>query len=140
VSAVRHQAAAMSTHKSWRDVLPVHPAAEMLPAISPEALRALGENIKAVGLGMPIVVWYPRPPSFRITNRTTWRAFVEKTGALLLDGRHRLDAMELDGIRAENDGSWCYCDESGALGGYPSMTRQTLPLSGGKILMIWPPR
>jgi hypothetical protein len=33
--------------QSWRDVLPVHPACEMFPAMSPDELRALGEDIRA---------------------------------------------------------------------------------------------
>jgi hypothetical protein len=32
--------------KSWRDVLPIHPAAELFPLMSPGELRALGEDIK----------------------------------------------------------------------------------------------
>src|SRR5215216_2203690 len=38
---------------SWRDVLPVHPAADLFPMMSPEDLRALGEDIKANGLKHP---------------------------------------------------------------------------------------
>jgi len=42
---------------SWRDRLRVHPAADMLPMMSPEELRALGEDIKKNGLQHPVVVW-----------------------------------------------------------------------------------
>ena len=63
--------------KSWRDVLPVHPAAELFPRMSEDELRELGEDIKANGwTGGPVVLHEGK----------------------LLDGRNRLDAMELVGI------------------------------------------
>jgi len=62
--------------RSWRDVLPVHPAAELFPLMSPDELRELGEDIKNRGLQIPILI----------------------RGDELLDGRNRLDAMELVGV------------------------------------------
>jgi transcriptional regulator with XRE-family HTH domain len=62
--------------KSWRDVLPIHPAAELFPLMSESELRELGEDIKAHGLVSSIVLHEGK----------------------LLDGRNRLDAMELVGI------------------------------------------
>ena len=67
-----------ATAKSWRDVLPIHPAAEMFPLMSPDELRVLGEDIKANGLKNPVTLWAAEPDS-------EW---------FLLDGRNRLDAME----------------------------------------------
>jgi hypothetical protein len=65
--------------KSWRDQLPIHPAAELLPLMSEPELRELGENIKAQGLKLPVAVCKGQ----------------------LIDGRNRLDAMELVGIKFE---------------------------------------
>jgi hypothetical protein len=78
--------------KSWRDVLPVHPAAEVLPPMSRDEQIALGEDIKANGL----------------TSRI---AIISTTdGCRLLDGRNRLDAMERAGIKFElslrKNGKW----------------------------------
>ena len=57
--------------------MPIHPAAELFPAMSESELRELGENIKAhSGLLSPIIVYEGK----------------------LLDGRNRLDAMEMVGI------------------------------------------
>jgi hypothetical protein len=42
---------------SWRDVIEVHPAADLFPMMAPDDLRALGENIKKNGLGVPLVLW-----------------------------------------------------------------------------------
>jgi ParB-like chromosome segregation protein Spo0J len=68
----------------WRDVLPVHPAAEMFPLMNADELRELGEDIKKHGLKNPIVLWSERP----------------EHKVFLLDGRNRLDAMEAIGLQA----------------------------------------
>jgi hypothetical protein len=65
--------------KRWRDVLPVHPAADLFPLMSESELRELGEDIKKNGLRSPITVY----------------------NGELLDGRNRLDAMVLAGIEIE---------------------------------------
>src|SRR5262245_47906488 len=85
--------------KSWRDVLKVHPAAELFPLMSEAELRELGEDIKKTGLKMPLTVWSPDKklnPDF-ISART-----VPPT-CELLDGRNRLDALELIGIKLVTD-------------------------------------
>jgi len=70
--------------KRWRDVLPIHPAAELFPLMSecdPQALRELADDIDKNDLHDPVVIY--RDP---------------ETGTdCLLDGRNRLDAMELLG-------------------------------------------
>jgi len=71
----------MSQFKSWRDVYPVHPAADLFPMLPEDELMKLGEDIKKNGLKEPVVLWS------------------HDGGKLdLLDGRNRLDAMELVGI------------------------------------------
>jgi hypothetical protein len=65
---------------SWRDVLPIHPAAELFPLMTPDELRLLGEDIRTTGLTSPIALWQPDP----------------KSPAQLLDGRNRLDAIEAE--------------------------------------------
>jgi hypothetical protein len=62
--------------KSWRDVLPIHPAAELFPLMSQEELRELGENIKIHGLKSHLKVYKSK----------------------LLDGRNRIEAMEFVGV------------------------------------------
>jgi hypothetical protein len=64
--------------KSWRDVLAIHPAAELFPLMSPDELRALGDDIKANGLHVPIAVWSDGKSPIR-----------------LVDGISRLDAIEI---------------------------------------------
>jgi hypothetical protein len=63
--------------KSWRDVLPIHPAAELFPLMSPDALRVLGADIRKNGLMSSVAVWSDG-----------------KSPLQLLDGRSRLDAIE----------------------------------------------
>jgi len=65
--------------KSWRDVLPIHPAAELFPLMSPDELKALGEDIRKNALTSPIALWRASPAA----------------QLQLLDGRNRLDAIEI---------------------------------------------
>src|SRR5262249_49105072 len=60
-----------------RDHLKIHPAADLFPLMSEPELRELGEDIKANGLRAPIVLYKGK----------------------LLDGRNRLDAMQLVGVK-----------------------------------------
>jgi ParB-like chromosome segregation protein Spo0J len=71
---------------SWRDVLKIHPAADLFPLMSEAELRELGEDIKANGLQVPITVMYER-----VGNSGEWLY-------QLLDGRNRLDAIALAGF------------------------------------------
>jgi hypothetical protein len=64
---------------SWRDVLPIHPAAEMFPLMAPDELAVLGADIKTNGLISPIVLWLAS----------------KEAQAQLLDGRNRFDALEV---------------------------------------------
>jgi hypothetical protein len=68
------------SQQSWRDVLPVHPAADLFPMMSRDELLALGEDIKKHELKSPVIV------------------FTDKGKDYLLDGRNRLAAMELVGL------------------------------------------
>ncbi|HKD36733.1 MAG TPA: hypothetical protein VKB78_08025 [Pirellulales bacterium] len=63
--------------KIARDVLSIHPAAELFPMMTADELKALGTDIKKNGL----------------------REGVSMFEGALLDGRNRLDAMELAGIK-----------------------------------------
>lgn len=69
----------------WRDHLPIHPAADFFPLMPEAELRELAEDIKANGL----------------------RNKVSLHNGMLLDGRNRLDALELLG--------WLEIDETGSL-------------------------
>ena len=67
---------------SWRDVLPVHPAADLFPLMTANELRKLGEDLHKNGLRTAVAVFKEQkhfPPA-------------------LLDGRNRLDAIEAAGI------------------------------------------
>jgi hypothetical protein len=62
---------------NWRDHLPVHPAAELFPLMSPAELKELAEDIEKNGLNERVAVW-------RKDSNSPWQ---------LLDGRNRLDAL-----------------------------------------------
>jgi hypothetical protein len=66
--------------QSWRDVLPVHPAAELFPMMSKDELRELANDIKTNALREKADIY--RDPVI---------------GDCVLDGRNRLDALELIG-------------------------------------------
>ena len=65
--------------QSWRDTLPIHPAAELFPRMSEAELAALGKDIRKHGLTSSIAVWSDG-----------------KSPKQLLDGRSRLDAIEIE--------------------------------------------
>ena len=83
-----------SSSSNWRKILPIHPAAQLLPPMTARELRELSEDIRARGLLQPIVIFQEsvRGADFRYS---------------LLDGVNRLDAMELVGIKfsVAHDGS-----------------------------------
>ena len=72
----------MKPTSDWRSVIKVHPAADLFPMMSPEELRALGEDIKMNGLKVPPETWLDE-------GGTEW----------LIDGRNRLDALASLGYR-----------------------------------------
>jgi hypothetical protein len=70
--------------KAWRDVLPVHPAAEIIPPYSDEELIGLGRLIKTTErMNVPVIVFLD-PVSGQLS---------------LGDGRTRLDGMIAVGIK-----------------------------------------
>jgi len=81
---------------SWRDVYKVHPAADALPMLDADALRDLGEDIKKNGLRDPIILWSAFSGEGDPQDHT--RRHRRDTTTYVLDGRNRLDAMELVGM------------------------------------------
>ncbi len=72
----------LSQFRPWREILPVHPAAELLPPLTDNEVHELAERIKAHGVQVEILF------------------FEELDGTVsLLDGRSRLDALALLGYR-----------------------------------------
>jgi ParB-like chromosome segregation protein Spo0J len=68
--------------KGWRARLPIHPAAEVLPPMPPDQFNALARDIKRHGLQQRVMLWLD----------------TESSTTYLLDGRHRLDALERNGV------------------------------------------
>ena len=66
-----------SKPKSWRDCIAIHPAAELFPLMGEDELRELGEDIRKHGLCEGVAL----------------------LDGELLDGRNRLDAMEMIGVK-----------------------------------------
>ena len=80
---------------SWRDVIQVHPAADLFPRMSPEEMRALGKDITKNGVVAPIIMWS--------TGAGIGSPTREHGRYRLLDGRNRLDAAEMAGLKIEYD-------------------------------------
>ncbi len=82
---------------TWRNVFKVHPACAIFPAMSPDELRALGEDIKANGLREDIKY-------VRYNRRTEQYDGMVRPGddddvdLILIDGGNRLNAMEMVGV------------------------------------------
>jgi hypothetical protein len=66
---------------SWRNVLKIHPAADLFPVMQPDELKTLGDDVRAHGMKVPIVLWHAQDDELQ-----------------LLDGRNRLDALEAVGV------------------------------------------
>jgi hypothetical protein len=81
----------MTAMKPWREVLKVHPASELFPLMSKDELKALANDIQLHGLRLPVTL------------------ITDANGTSVLDGRNRIDALELNGeeITLENDGIFC---------------------------------
>ena len=73
--------------KSWRDVIEVHPATDLFPLMTSDELKVLAEDIKKNGLKIPVTLLWEQGSDRR----------------LLLDGRNRLDAMELSDSWVQSD-------------------------------------
>jgi DNA-binding Lrp family transcriptional regulator len=78
---------------SWRDVLRVHPAAELFPRMNEDEIAALAADIKKNGLTSPIILWSPGHSGDGMKERPQF----------VLDGINRLDALERAGIPFLND-------------------------------------
>jgi hypothetical protein len=77
----RHEGGARERHPpapSWRDTIPIHPAAELLPLMGKDELAEFAADIETNELQEPI----------KLVDEGD-------AGASLLDGRNRLDALEL---------------------------------------------
>jgi hypothetical protein len=70
-----------SKPQSWRDCIAIHPAAELFPLMGEDELRELGEDIRKHGLCEGVAL----------------------LDGELLDGRNRLDAMEMIGVKLVTD-------------------------------------
>jgi hypothetical protein len=89
--------------KSWRDVIKVHPAADLFPMMPPDQLKALGEDIKANGFAHQIVLWTPDGDYSKWSAADCIGKF--KRGEFyLLDGRNRVAAGgSLNGIGLDDN-------------------------------------
>jgi hypothetical protein len=75
---------------TWRDHLKIHPAADVFPLLPKAELEELAASIRKGGLQQKVVVYFPD--------------FLDDRSAVLLDGRNRLDALELLGEEVIKDG------------------------------------
>jgi hypothetical protein len=79
--------------KLWRDVVTIHPAADIFPPLGADELRELADDIKANGLHEKVKI-IERP---RQRPDGSWNPY-DPREQILIDGRNRLDAMELAGL------------------------------------------
>ena len=83
------EAKASTTKRSWRDFKRIHPACSVLPCMPPGELRAFADDIEANGLKFPV------------ETRST------DNGLYVIDGKNRLDALELLGVSLiDGKGEW----------------------------------
>jgi hypothetical protein len=83
------------TDSKWRQRFKVHPAADLFPMLSAEELDKLTADIKANGLKLRVDV--------RTLARPPGGTLFEPLDIEVLDGRNRLEALELAGIEIDPD-------------------------------------
>jgi hypothetical protein len=91
---------------SWRDVLVIHPACQIIPTNSPESASLLRESVATLGIQVRVVTW----------------SATEGGAVSLLDGRSRLDAAEavgLDIININDEGALLCVPHQHIVGGDP---------------------
>src|SRR5258708_5115407 len=82
-----------AAHKSeWENHLEVHPACALFPRLSDDELKTLADDIKANGLRdkVKVIKQYRKRPDGSLS--------VDDYDWVVIDGRNRLDAMELVGL------------------------------------------
>ena len=72
--------------RPWRDILKIHPTAEMFPLLSEAELKELSDDIEAHGLQTPVVLFGACDDD-----------------PCLIDGRNRLDALQALGLLTVDD-------------------------------------
>jgi hypothetical protein len=82
---------AVARDPDWRSHLKVHPAAELFPLMTKDELAELADDIKNNGLKEPVILGHGREGDAMV-------------GTYVLDGRNRLDALELNGVELLRDG------------------------------------
>ena len=88
----------------WREVLQVHPAADMFPMMSDADIDALAKDIEASDLKAPITVWSPDQNFTRWLRRRGKRR--PPPEFYLVDGRNRLTALERCGRLEFDEAGW----------------------------------
>jgi hypothetical protein len=101
--------------KTWRDVLPIHKACKLFEQMSPAELRELGEDIKKNVLHFSIV----------LGGRSDKR--------FLIDGRNRLDALEMVGFNLIKNGK---LDPTLGLGTCPHVNYMSPSLTDAEITAL----
>lgn len=72
----------------WRDLVKIHPAADLFPMMSQAELQELARDIRENRLRHPIVFWTPETSEVANTRKRPEEVY-------LIDGRNRLAALEL---------------------------------------------
>jgi ParB-like chromosome segregation protein Spo0J len=93
---------------TWRDTIEIHPAANMFPLMTPAELQELADDIKENGQHEKVKVLSVYPGKGEgCDGQKLWRSAIKQGTArhILVDGRNRLDAMELAGVPIFGDGS-----------------------------------
>jgi len=94
--------------KRWRDVLQIHPAAELFPLMTPDELHALGEDIKKNGLTSPIVLWrsHPQAPAQLLDGTVVFLGGDVRVAARAARHQEHAPAFAISSGVGAGDGGW----------------------------------
>src|SRR4051812_37145605 len=93
-AAIR-QGRVMSGPPTWRNLIEVHPAADLFPTMSQGEMEELAADIRVNGQRVGVTLWTPDTLEDILARQTRKKSQREPQKVFLLDGRNRLTALEM---------------------------------------------
>src|SRR4051794_5993850 len=114
-AAIR-QGRVMSGPPTWRNLIEVHPAADLFPTMSQGEMEELAADIRVNGQRVGVTLWTPDTLEDILARQTRKKSQREPQKVFLLDGRNRLTALEMAYEAEVAEGAYDDDDDTGVDG------------------------